>query len=115
MELERRNSFVITIDYYITFAIYAVKFARFMIVECYIKMRRRHPVSEKRDKFKRLAESRVNRAISDIRSIGKLSNKSHYEYTEDDVKKIYTALRGELDNMRDAFSQSVRPPKPFRL
>ena len=73
------------------------------------------PVSEKHEKFKRLAESRVNKAICNVRSIAKLSNKSHYEYTDDEVKKIYSTLKGELDAMRDAFLRDAKAPKAFRL
>lgn len=72
-------------------------------------------MSEKHEKFKRLAESRVNKTISDVRSIAKLSNKSHYEYTEDEVRKIYSTLKGELDGMRDAFLRGKTAAKPFRL
>lgn len=72
-------------------------------------------MSDKHEKFKRLAESRVNRAIHDVRSIAKLSNKSHYDYTDDEAKKIYSTLKGELDGMRDAFLRGAKPSKPFRL
>ena len=38
--------------------------------------------SQKREKFVRLAQSRTVNAIKSIRVIGKLGNKSHYEYDE---------------------------------
>lgn len=56
--------------------------------------------SEKREKFKRLAESRTSNAIRAIRVIGKLGNKSHYDYTEQDVKKIVTALYREIEALK---------------
>ncbi len=43
---------------------------------------------EKRQKFVELAEARVNRAIKDIRLIGNLSNRSAYDFSEDDVRKM---------------------------
>ena len=46
---------------------------------------------DKRKKFVELAESRVNRAIKDIRLIGNLSNRSAYEYSEEDIRRIFRA------------------------
>lgn len=60
-------------------------------------------VRDKRGKFKSLAESRVNRAIKDIRLIGNLSNRSAYEYEEEDVRKIFRALQKELDAAKNRF------------
>ena len=42
----------------------------------------------KSDKFRELARSRVNRAISMIRLIANLSNKAHYDYSTEQQKKI---------------------------
>jgi hypothetical protein len=49
-------------------------------------------IVEKRDRFVKLAESRTAGAIKAIRVIGKLGNRSHYEYSEADVRKIAAAL-----------------------
>lgn len=58
---------------------------------------------DKRGKFIELANNRVNRTIKDLRLIGNLSNKSAYEYTEEDVRKITKALQRELDAMHARF------------
>lgn len=58
---------------------------------------------DKRAKFIELANNRVNRALNDIRLIGNLSNRSAYDYTEEDVKKIARALQREIDTMRARF------------
>jgi hypothetical protein len=58
---------------------------------------------DKRNKFIDLAEARVNRAIKDIRLIGNLSNRSAYEYGEDDVRKIFKALQKELESAKARF------------
>jgi hypothetical protein len=58
---------------------------------------------DKRGKFVELANNRVNRAIKDLRLIGNLSNRSAYEYTEDDVRKIARVLQRELDHMKARF------------
>lgn len=61
-------------------------------------------MSEKREKFVRLAEQRVNRALNDVRLIGNLSNRSAYSFTEEDVKKIFKTLQKELDQAKARFS-----------
>ena len=48
---------------------------------------------DKRKKFVDLAEARVSRALKDIQLIGNLSNSAAYEYTETDVKKIFSTVQ----------------------
>lgn len=57
-----------------------------------------------REKFVKLAEKRVIRAIKDIRLIGNLSNKSNYSYTEGDVRQIIRALDREIKNLKQRFA-----------
>jgi hypothetical protein len=63
-------------------------------------------VGAKRDKFVELAVKRVTRAIKDMRLVGNLSNRSAYEYSEDDVKKIVRALQKEVDTVKARFSEN---------
>lgn len=60
---------------------------------------------DKRAKFVELATSRVNRAIKELRLIGNLSNRSSYEYTDEDAKKILRALQRELDALKGRFGE----------
>lgn len=60
-------------------------------------------MSDKRTKFVKLAEARVNRAIQDIRLIGNLSNTSAYEYNEEDVKRIFRALQKATEAAKQKF------------
>ena len=59
--------------------------------------------SKNREKFITLAEKRVTKAIKDLRLISNLSNKSNYSYTDEDVKKIITALENEIRNIKRRF------------
>ena len=61
-------------------------------------------VNRTRDRFVELAEKRVTRTIKVMRLIGNLSNRSNYNYTEDDVKKIISVLDAELRNLKRRFS-----------
>jgi len=62
---------------------------------------------DRRKKFVELAEKRVNRAIKDIRLVGNLSNKSNYSYTDQDVKKILSALRSAVDDTKARFDRNA--------
>jgi len=58
---------------------------------------------DKRQKFIDLAEKRTQKAIKDIRLIGNLANSRNYEYSDEDVRKIYKTLNNELNEMKRKF------------
>jgi len=60
-------------------------------------------MSTKRGNFVRLAEARVTKALKSIKVIGNLSNRTNYEYTEQDVNKIVNALQAEINLMKSRF------------
>jgi hypothetical protein len=62
--------------------------------------------SEKRAKFVKLAENRTVNAIKAIRVIGKLGNKTAYQFDESDVNKIVKALNKEIDSLKTRMSSS---------
>lgn len=62
---------------------------------------------DKRAKFVELANKRVNRSIKDLKLVGNLSNKSAYEFTDEDAKKILRALQREVDSIRARFADNV--------
>lgn len=63
-------------------------------------------MSDKREKFVKLAEQRVNRTMREIRLIGNLSNRGAYSFADDDVRKIFRALQKELDAAKSRFGDS---------
>lgn len=72
--------------------------------------------SSKREKFVQLAESRTANAMRAIRVIGKLGNKSHYDYSETDVKKIVGALNREIEALKAKMGdKSGRDEVDFKL
>ena len=64
---------------------------------------KRAGLSDRRMKFAELATKRVNRATQAIRTIGNLSNRSNYDWTEQDVKKIARELRKAVKEVEDSF------------
>ena len=69
---------------------------------------------EKMERFKRVAESRTNRIIDQIRLLGNCANKSNYEYSEEDIKKIFAAIEAELKETKQKY-QTITNSKKFEL
>ena len=57
----------------------------------------------KKDRFIRLAEARTNKILEMMRLLGNCSSKANYEYTDEDVKKIFGVLEKELKNTKNKF------------
>ena len=72
-------------------------------------------MEEKREKFKRLAESRTNKVIDMLGHIGNLSNQSNYEYTAKDVNKIFSSIEKALDVQRERFNSNLSKRRRFKL
>lgn len=63
-------------------------------------------ISDKREKFVRLAEGRTQSALEAIRKIGNLSNRRAYEYGDADIKKIIKTLREATNDVERKFGSS---------
>lgn len=59
-----------------------------------------------RQKFIRLANARVNKALHALRLVGNLSNRSNYTWTDEDAQKIIRALDAEVKVLKRQFSAS---------
>ena len=72
--------------------------------------------NEKRLKFVKLAEGRVQSALTAIRKLGNLSNRRSYQYEESDVRKIMKALRDAITETERKFEPGSGPSnKTFKL
>jgi len=60
----------------------------------------------KSDTFKRLATKRTNSVIEKIRVLGHCANPWLYEYTDDDVKKMFKAIDAEVRAAKAKFQNS---------
>lgn len=70
----------------------------------------------KRDRFIRLAEARTNKIIDMLRLLGNCSSTSNYEYTEEDVRKIFAAIEKEMKIAKSRFTdQEERREERFTL
>ena len=48
------------------------------------------------ERFKRIAAKRTNEILEKIRILGNCSNKSSYDYTEEEVNKIFSEIEKQL-------------------
>lgn len=55
-------------------------------------------------RFKRIATKRTNDIIRRIRVLGNCSNRSAYDYTEEEVNKIFNAIGKELKSANARFT-----------
>lgn len=69
----------------------------------------------KNDRFVRIAEARTNKIIDMIRLLGNCSNKASYDYSKEDVKKIFTAIENELKVAKAKFDSSNDDSVKFKL
>ena len=58
---------------------------------------------DKPQKFQRLAKLRGERVLKDIQLLGNLSNRNNYEYSDQDVKKLFMLLESELKFTKSRF------------
>ena len=67
----------------------------------------------KRDAFLRLAEKRTQAVLEKVRILSNCANPYAYEYTEDDVRRIFAAIEEDLRAARTKFRNHER--EPFKL
>ena len=62
-------------------------------------------VESKRERFVRLAENRTNKILDMIQLLGNLSSPGSYEYTQQDVDKIFTAIENATRDAKKRFAR----------
>lgn len=68
----------------------------------------------KRDRFVRLAEARTNKIIDMIQLLGNCANTNTYEYTQQDVDQIFSAIETELREAKKKY-QKVESSRTSRF
>jgi hypothetical protein len=69
----------------------------------------------KRDRFVRIAERRVNKIIDNLDLLGKCANKRNYEYSEEEVRKIFREIQRKVKETRLQFQNGARNKGKFKL
>jgi len=66
-----------------------------------------------RDRFKRLATQRTNSILQRLKVLGNCSNRSVYEYDEEDISKIFSEIERRVKETRAKFHYPKR--RAFKL
>lgn len=72
-------------------------------------------MNNKEEKFKELAEIRVNRALNDIKLIGNLGNKFRYSSTPEQRKKIINAIKSAVKDMESSLNNQSEEKAKWKL
>jgi len=65
------------------------------------------------ERFRRLATVRTNNVLRKLKILGNCANRHYYEYTDDDIRKIFSAIEKQVQEMKTRFLTSVN--KEFKL
>jgi len=57
----------------------------------------------KRERFKRLASSRTSEVLKKIKVLSNCANRSAYDYSEEEISKIFSAIDKAVKNARSKF------------
>lgn len=66
----------------------------------------------RRQRFKRLANKRVNKLLNQLRVLGNLANRSYYDYNEEYINKMFKAVDSQLKSAKGKFHIG---PKKFKI
>jgi hypothetical protein len=62
----------------------------------------------KQQRFRRLATQRTNAVLHRLQVLGHCANPQLYDYSEEDVRKIFRAIDSEVKAIKAKFSNSSR-------
>lgn len=68
-------------------------------------------MDERKNNFKRLATARTNEVLRRLKILSNCSNRSHYDYTEEEVNKIFSEVEKKLREAKAKFSFLDRDKK----
>lgn len=65
----------------------------------------------RQQRFKRIAGARTNKILDMLKLLGNCSNTGNYEYSDNDVKKIFNAIESEVKASKAKFIKSTKKNK----
>jgi (p)ppGpp synthase/HD superfamily hydrolase len=65
----------------------------------------------RRERFINVAGRRVQKVLDDLESLSKCANKSTYEYTEDEVRKMLKAITDKVAILKMSFNSNQKSGK----
>ncbi len=71
--------------------------------------------SIRRARFIKIAERRVNRILDGLNNLEKCSNRNNYEYSEEEVRKIFREIERKVKGVKLQFRGGARTKGEFKL
>ena len=69
----------------------------------------------KRNNFKRISENRVSKILAMLAQLTNLGNSSYYEYTDEDIEKIFKAIELEAKKSKETLLRRNKNKNPKRF
>lgn len=63
--------------------------------------------SLRRERFENVAARRTQKILDLLDILGNCSNKSNYEYTDEDVRKMFSSIKDKVKNTEAAFGNAI--------
>ena len=63
--------------------------------------------STRRERFEKVAAKRTQKILDLLDILGNCSNRSNYEYTDEDVRKMFSAIEGKTKNIKASFGNAI--------
>ena len=73
------------------------------------------PAKSREERFKVVASRRVQEILNKMRLLRNCANKANYEYTEEQVNKIFRTIDEEWKNVKSEFNKHQTKHKEFKL
>ena len=71
--------------------------------------------SIRRERFENVAARRTQKILEFLDSLANCSNRNNYEYNENDVKKIFSAIRDKVKTTEAAFDKELNRSEKNRF
>jgi hypothetical protein len=72
-------------------------------------------MENKVENFKRISENRVSKILNGIDQLENLANTSYYEYTDEEINKIFDAIINEAKASRSKLLKNAKGKKGHRF
>ncbi|MBQ8142717.1 MAG: hypothetical protein IJ194_06145 [Bacilli bacterium] len=72
-------------------------------------------MKNKRENFQRIAEARTNKIIDTIYSLKNLSNTSYYEFTEEEIDQMFSAICLAAEEVKKQLLDEKKAKRRFKL
>ncbi len=63
--------------------------------------------STRRERFEKVAAKRTQKILDLLDILGNCSNKSNYEYADEDVRKMFAAIKDKTKNIEAIFGNKI--------